>query len=413
MDGLSSALCSGVSGHLCLSIKSHSSGMNIHGCSTQKAEQTWSETTFMFHREYHESRVGSYVGQNPSAPCLLVLHLYNYPDSGHGGLHDISTAMDPSRSSLPPWPSAWQRAMLFSHIHKLPLWDLTSSAASWTDESCPALPSPPWEHWTSMKPALTIEWKGLQWTLLSSASWTVCPHRASLPSGQSAMFPISSGQGTNAQPHLCSFSCVTFPIPLPPPTTIHQRGSTCEFLLSFLFSSVQSLSHVRLFATPWIATRQASLSITNSRSLLKPMSIKSMMASSHLILCCPLLLLPPIPPSIRVFSNEATLRMRWPKYWSFSLSISPSNEHPGLIGCISVTRTQSTETPDKVRSWNKLIKPHWLQPRLAFNPTTPWKAFMSQNLHFLWFLSIQTEMSKHKHLVSCFFLNPSVWELSL
>ena len=240
MDGLSSALCSGVSGHLCLSIKSHSSGMNIHGCSTQKAEQTWSETTFMFHREYHESRVGSYVGQNPSAPCLLVLHLYNYPDSGHGGLHDISTAMDPSRSSLPPWPSAWQRAMLFSHIHKLPLWDLASSAASWTDESCPALPSPPWEHWTSMKPALTIEWKGLQWTLLSSASWTVCPHRASLPSGQSAMFPISSGQGTNAQPHLCSsFSCVTFPIPLPPPTTIHQRGSTCEFLLSFLFSSVQ------------------------------------------------------------------------------------------------------------------------------------------------------------------------------
>lgn len=78
MDGLSSALCSGVSGHLCLSIKSHSSGMNIHGCSTQKAEQTWSETTFMFHREYHESRVGSYAGQSPSAPCLLVLHLYNY-----------------------------------------------------------------------------------------------------------------------------------------------------------------------------------------------------------------------------------------------------------------------------------------------------------------------------------------------
>ena len=95
--------------------------------------------------------------------------------------------------------------------------------------------------------------------------------------------------------------------------------------------SVQSLSHVWLFETPWIAARQASLSITNSRSSLKLMSIESVMPSSHLILCCPLLLLPPIPPSIRVFSNESSLRMRWPKYWSFSFSISPSNEYPGLI----------------------------------------------------------------------------------
>ena len=92
------------------------------------------------------------------------------------------------------------------------------------------------------------------------------------------------------------------------------------------FSSVQSLSHVRLFATPWIAARQASLSITNSQSSLKLMSIESVMPSSHLILCCPLLILPPIPPSIRVFSNVSTLCMRWPKYWSFSFSISPSNE---------------------------------------------------------------------------------------
>ena len=83
------------------------------------------------------------------------------------------------------------------------------------------------------------------------------------------------------------------------------------------FTSVQSLSRVRLFATPWIAARQASLSITNSRSSLKPMSIESVMPSSHLILCRPLLLLPAIPPSIRVFSNESTLRMRWPKCWSF------------------------------------------------------------------------------------------------
>ena len=101
--------------------------------------------------------------------------------------------------------------------------------------------------------------------------------------------------------------------------------------LYFQFSSVQSFSHVRLFATPWIIARQASLSITNSWSSLKIMSIESVMPSSHLILCRPLLLLPSIPPSIRVFSNESTLRMRLPKYWSFSVSISPSNEHPGLI----------------------------------------------------------------------------------
>ena len=93
--------------------------------------------------------------------------------------------------------------------------------------------------------------------------------------------------------------------------------------------SVQSLSRVRLFATPWILARQASLSITNFRSSLRLMSIESVMPSSHLILCHPLLLLPPIPP--RVFSNESTLHMRWPKYWSFSVSIIPSKEIPGLI----------------------------------------------------------------------------------
>ena len=100
---------------------------------------------------------------------------------------------------------------------------------------------------------------------------------------------------------------------------------------SVQFSSVQSLSHVQLFAMPWIAAHQASLSITSSWSLLKLMPIELVMPSRHLILCCPLLLLPPVPPSIRVFSNESTLHMRWPKYWSFSFSISPSNEHPGLI----------------------------------------------------------------------------------
>ena len=104
-----------------------------------------------------------------------------------------------------------------------------------------------------------------------------------------------------------------------------------HFNLIVQFSSVQSLSHVRLFGTPWITACQASLSITNSWSSLRLTSIESVMPSSHLILCCPLLLLPSIPPSIRVFSNESTLRKRWPKYWSFNFSIIPSKEIPGLI----------------------------------------------------------------------------------
>ena len=117
--------------------------------------------------------------------------------------------------------------------------------------------------------------------------------------------------------------------------------STLELKINFLkqmtclyfttFSSVQSLSRVQLFATPWTAPCQASLSITNSRSLPKLMSIESVMPSNHLILCRPLLLLPSIFPNIRVLSNESALRIRWPEYWSFSFNISPSNEHPGLI----------------------------------------------------------------------------------
>ena len=100
---------------------------------------------------------------------------------------------------------------------------------------------------------------------------------------------------------------------------------------SVQFSSFQSLSCVWLFATPWTAARQASLSITSSQNLLKLTSIESVMPSSHLILCRPLLLLPPVFPSISVFSNESVLRIRWPKYWSFSFSICPSNEYSGLI----------------------------------------------------------------------------------
>ena len=108
------------------------------------------------------------------------------------------------------------------------------------------------------------------------------------------------------------------------------RGST-SWILKEGFSSVQSLSRVRLFATPWTAAHQASLSITNSWSLLKLMSIKSVVPSNRLMLCHPLLLLPSIFPSIRVFSNESALHNRWPKYWRFSFSISPSNEYSGLI----------------------------------------------------------------------------------
>ena len=116
--------------------------------------------------------------------------------------------------------------------------------------------------------------------------------------------------------------------------TVHEMSSkweprkNLERVFFELVLSVQSLSHVRLFVIPWITARQASLSITNSRSLLKLMSIESVMPSSHLILGRPLLLLPPNSPSIRVFSNESTLPVRWPKYWSFSFSISPSNWTP-------------------------------------------------------------------------------------
>ena len=109
------------------------------------------------------------------------------------------------------------------------------------------------------------------------------------------------------------------------------KCSTYQWFSSVQFSSVQSLSHVQFFAIPWTTAFQASLSITNSWSLLKLMSIELVMPSNHHILCCPLLLLPSISPSIRVFSNESALHIRWPEYWNFSFNISPSNEHSGLI----------------------------------------------------------------------------------
>ena len=125
------------------------------------------------------------------------------------------------------------------------------------------------------------------------------------------------------------------------------------------FSSVQSLSRVQLFVTPWTATRQASLSNTNSWSLPKLMSIESMMPSNHLILCHPLLLLPSIFPSVRIFSNELALHIRWPKYWNFSLNIIPSNGHPGLISLridwldlLAVQGTQESSPTSQFKSIN-------------------------------------------------------------
>ena len=113
--------------------------------------------------------------------------------------------------------------------------------------------------------------------------------------------------------------------------TLNGPREVSPLIIATYKSSVQSLSHVRLFATPWTAAHQASLSVTDSQSLLKLMSVEPVMPSNHLIFCCPLLLLPSVFPSISVFSNESVLHIRWPKYWSFSFSISPSNEYAGLI----------------------------------------------------------------------------------
>ena len=140
---------------------------------------------------------------------------------------------------------------------------------------------------------------------------------------------------------------------------------SCSILLSF--NSVQSLSHVQLFVTPWTAACQASLSITNSRSLLKFMSIESVMPSNHLILCYPLLLLPSIFPNIRVFSNELALSITWPKYWSFSFNISPSIEHPGLISFRM--------------NWLDLLA---LQGTLKSSPVSQFKSINSSALSFLY-----------------------------
>ena len=152
--------------------------------------------------------------------------------------------------------------------------------------------------------------------------------------------------------HESAMELHVFPIPIPPPRLPPFLSSTRSldfYGKSAHFSSVQSLSRVRLFATPWTAALQASLSITNSRSPPKPMSIELVMPSNHLILCHPLLLLLSIFPSIRGFSNESALHIRWPKYWSFRFNISPPSEHPGLISLQSkgLSRVFSNTTVQK------------------------------------------------------------------
>ena len=144
-------------------------------------------------------------------------------------------------------------------------------------------------------------------------------------------YQASQSMGFSRQEY---WSRLSFPSPgdLPNPG-IEPKSATLQ---AGAFSLIQSLSCVRLFATPWTAARQASLSITNSQSPPKPMSIESVMPSNHLIFCHPLLLLPSIFPSIRVFSNDSALHIRWPKYWSFSFNVSPSNEYSGLISCRSL-----------------------------------------------------------------------------
>ena len=150
-------------------------------------------------------------------------------------------------------------------------------------------------------------------------------------------FPVCHQLPEHAQTHVHWVSdAIQWSDPLSSPSLpafnlSQQRMKISHLFTPSVYSLLQLISHFRLFAIPWTTARQASLSITNSRNLPKFMSIESVMPSCHLILCCALHLLTLIPPSIRVFSNESTLHVRWPKYWSFRFSISPSNEHPGLI----------------------------------------------------------------------------------
>ena len=170
----------------------------------------------------------------------------------------------------------------------------------------------------------------------------------------------TKGHQSTGSPTLCS---VTNMRPL---CALYGLVTWKIYYYSYLVSSVQSLSRVRLFVTPWISARQASLSITISRSSLRLMSIESLMPSSHLILCRPVFLLPPIPPSIRVFSHESALCMRWPKYWSFSCNIIPSKEHLGLIS-FRINPIYYTKTL-KVYIFKSVIVKYYREDTTVFHP---------------------------------------------
>ena len=234
------------------------------------------------------------------------------------------------------------------------------AAAAKSLQSCPTLCDPiDSSPGVSPTPGI-LQARTLEWDAISSSNagkWKVrvksLSHVRLLETPWTAAYQVPPSMGFSRQEYWNG-------LPLPSPSSHGQ------------FSSVQSLSHVQLFATPWIKARQASLSITNSWSSLKLMSIEWVMPSSHLILYRPLLLLLPIPPSIRVFSNESALHMRWPKYWSFSFSISPSNEHPGTISfrmdwldLLAVQGTQESSPTPQYKSINSLVLSFLHSPTLT------------------------------------------------
>ena len=231
---------------------------------------------------------------------MIVINIYRPNVQAPKYIKQLFSSVQFSRSVVsnslwPPWTAARQASLSITNFRSPSMSIESVMPSNHLILCCPLLLLPsilPSIRVFSNESALCIRW----------------------PKYWSFSFSISS---TNEHPGLISFRM--------------DRLNLLEVQAIIQFSSVQSLSHIRLFVTPWIAAHQASLSITNSRSSPRLTSIESVMPSSHFILCRPLLLLPLIPPWNRVFSNESALRMRWPKYWSFSLSIILSKEHPGLI----------------------------------------------------------------------------------
>ena len=234
------------------------------------------------------------------------------------GCHALLQGIFPTQKSNPGLPHC--RCVLYCWATREAAHGAPAAAARLL-QSCPTLcdpidGSPPGSTVPRILQARTQEWAAISFS--SAWKWKVkvksLSHVWLFATPWTAAYQAPPSMGFSRQEYWSG-------LPLPSPTW----GPSVQF------SSVQFSHSVWLLATPWIAARQASLSITNSQNLLKLMSIKSVTPSNHLILCHPLLLLPPIPSSITVFSSDSTLCMRWPKYWSFSFSISPSSEHPGLI----------------------------------------------------------------------------------